>query len=152
VSETLRLSAAERDLALDEARAVLLSARDGAYRDQLQSLVAALEQGESPAGLAEPLERIVSLGLQSGRIRHLYGPGGEQAALRLYRRLPGGRAVQASADEVGAALTALRGRTLDSVAIQPAGPGSFTLALAAGGIELSVRLDRQGARLHSVEA
>ena len=44
--------------------------------------------------LAEQLEPIVSLGLQSGRIRSVYGPGGEQAALRLYRKLPGGRAVR----------------------------------------------------------
>ena len=76
----------------------------------------------------------------------------KERALRLYRKLPGGRAVQASAEEVGTALSSLRGRTLDSIAIQPAGPGAFTIALTADGIQLSVRLDRQGARLHSVEA
>lgn len=150
--EPLRLSAAEREVALDEVQAVLASAQGGAYRDQLSELADALEAGEVPAALDDPLEQIVSLGLQSGRIRTIYGPGGEQAALRLYRRLPGGRAVQASATEVGEALSSLNGRTLDSVAITPLGPGAFTVALAADGIQLSVRLDRQGARLHSVEA
>jgi hypothetical protein len=152
MTELLHVSTAERELALDEVQAVLASAQDGAYRDQLSEVVAALESGEVPAELADPLERVVSLGLQSGRIRSVYGPGGEQAALRLYRRLPGGRAVQASAAEVGEALSSLHGRTLDSVAITPLGPGAFTVALAADGIQLSVRLDRQGARLHSVEA
>jgi hypothetical protein len=152
MAESLRVSAAEREVALDEVRAVLASAQGGGYRDELESVVAALESGELPAELAEPLERIVSLGLQSGRIRSVHGPGAEQAALRLYRRLPGGRAVQASAEEVGEALSSLRGRTLDSVAITPVGPGSFTVALAADGVQLSVRLDRQGARLHAVEA
>jgi hypothetical protein len=155
MSETataIRVSAAEREVATDEVRAVLASARDGDYREQLEDLVTALEDGNVGGELAEALDRIVILGLQSGRIRHVYGPGGEQAALRLYRKLPNGRAVQASAEEVAEALSSLAGRTIDSVAIQPVGPGAFMLALAADGIHLSVRLDRQGARLHSAEA
>jgi hypothetical protein len=152
MAESIRVSATEREVALDEVRAVLASARDAGYRERLDAVAAALEAGEVDDKQAEQLEPIVSLGLQSGRIRSVYGPGGEQAALRLYRKLPGGRAVQASATEVGTALSSLRGRTLDSIAIQPAGPGAFTIALTADGIQLSVRLDRQGARLHSVEA
>jgi hypothetical protein len=148
----IRVSSAERDVAVDEVRAVLASARDEGYREQLEHLLEALDSGVVDDELADALDRIVSLGLQSGRIRHVYGPGGEQAALRLYRKLPSGRAVQASADEVAAALSSLAGRRLDSVAIQPAGPGAFTITLAADGINLAVRLDRQGARLHSVEA
>ena len=152
MAEPIRVSTTEREVALDEVRAVLASARDSGYRERLEELTVALEAGEVDDTQAEQLEPIVSLGLQSGRIRSVYGPGGEQAALRLYRKLPGGRAVQASATEVGVALSSLRGRTLDSIAIQPAGPGAFTIALTADGIQLSVRLDRQGARLHSVEA
>ena len=152
MAEPIRVSATEREVALDEVRAVLASARDAGYRERLEALAVALEAGSVDDELAEQLEPIVSLGLQSGRIRSVYGPGGEQAALRLYRKLPAGRAVQASAKEVGTALSSLRGRTLDSIAIQPVGPGAFTIALTADGIQLSVRLDRQGARLHSVEA
>lgn len=148
----IRVSATEREVALDEVRAVVASARDDGYRERLETLLAALEAGEVDEEVAVQLEPIVSLGLQSGRIRSVYGPGGEQAALRLYRKLPGGRAVQASAEQVGTALSALRGRMLDSIAIQSVGPGAFTLALTADGMQLSVRLDRQGARLHSVEA
>jgi len=148
----IRVSSAERDVAVEEVRAVLASVRDEGYREQLEELVEALEAGTVDDELAGALDRIVTLGLQSGRIRHVYGPGGEQAALRLYRKLPGGRAVQESAQEVAAALSSLAGRTLDSVAIQPVGPGAFSVSLSTDGIHLSVRLDRQGARLHSVEA
>lgn len=150
--ESIRVSATEREVALDEVLAVAASAQDAGYRARLDDLAAGLEAGEVDDAQAESLEPIVSLGLQSGRIRSVYGPGGEQAALRLYRKLPGGQAVKASAEEVGIALSSLRGRTLDSIAIQPVGPGAFTVSLTADGIQLSVRLDRQGARLHSVEA
>ena len=152
MAEPRKVSAPEREVALDEVRAVLASAQDAGYREGLESVAVAIEAGEVDDMQAGQLEPIVSLGLQSGRIRSVYGPGGEQAALRLYRKLPGGRAVQASTEEVDTALSSLRGRTLDSIAIQPVGPGAFTVALSADGIQLSVRLDRQGARLHSVEA
>ena len=152
VATPIRLSAAEREVVVEEVRAVLTNARDDGYRYHLEEVIEALEDGRLDDDLASVLEPIVTLGLQSGRIRHVYGPGGEQAALRLHRKLPSGRAVQASADEVSEALSTLVGRTLDSVAIQPVGPSAFSVMLTTDGIALSVRLDRQGARLHAVEA
>ena len=129
---------------------MLAIAGDPDYRDELAFLIAAIEDGEIPAESEETLEQLVELGLQAGRIRALYGPGGEQAALRLYRKLPRGSELGASAREVSKALGALAGRELESVSIQALGPGAFTLSLVAGGTELTVRLDRQGARLASV--
>src|SRR5262249_20315502 len=87
-----------------------------------------------------------------GRLRALYGPGGEQAALRLYRKLPRGRELGSSTRAVSDAVAALEGRRLERVALQSVGPGAFLLTLAAGGRELSLRLDRQGARLSSAAA
>ena len=80
----------------------------------------------------------------------MYGPGGERAALATYRRLPNGAAVTASAREVSEALRALAGQELRSVSLEAIGPGAFSLSLAAGSAEITIRLDRQGARLHSV--
>ena len=140
----------EREVALAEAQSVLAVAGDPGYRDELALLIAAIEDGEVPAESEETLEQLVELGLQAGRIRALYGPGGEQAALRLYRRLPRGSELGASAREVSSALRALEGRELESVSVQALGPGAFSLTIAAGGTELTVRLDRQGARLASV--
>ncbi len=147
---TLSLAGEEREVALAEAQSVLAVAGDSGYRDELAFLIAGIEEGEVPAESEETLEQLVELGLQAGRIRALYGPGGEQAALRLYRRLPRGAELGASAREVSKALRALQGRELESVSVQALGPGAFTLSLTAGGTELTVRLDRQGARLASV--
>jgi hypothetical protein len=147
-SVALRGEAAE--VALGEAQAVLAMVHDDERRERLADLVAAIGDGEVGGADAEALEELLELGLQTGRLRAVYGPGGEQAALRLYRRLPRGRALKESASDVSAALTALAGKPLERVSLDAVGPGAFLLSIAAGGAELSVRLDRQGARLASV--
>jgi hypothetical protein len=97
------------------------------------------------------LEPILELALQAGRIRSIYGPPGETAALRLYRKLPRGAALQQSAREVSDALRALQGHTLEGATLTAVGPGAYTLTLATSAGRLSVKLDRQGARIASVE-
>lgn len=146
----LRLREAEREVALGEARSVLALVREEGRRAQLSALAAAAEEGSLGAGEQATLEGLLELGLQTGRIRALYGPGGEQAALSLYRRLPRGAELEASARAVSDALEALRGLPLQRVELRALGPGAFALSLAAGGSEVSVRLDRQGARVASL--
>jgi hypothetical protein len=138
------------DVALGEAQAVLALVHDPERRGRLADLVAAVQDGELGDEEAQSLEELLELGLQSGRIRGVYGPEGEQAALKTYRRLPGGRALADSAADVSEALSALAGKTLDDVKVQSTGPGAYLITLAVDGLELSVRLDRAGARLHSV--
>ncbi|HEY8407422.1 MAG TPA: hypothetical protein VIK66_05550 [Gaiellaceae bacterium] len=138
------------DVALGEAQAVLALVHDPERRGRLADLVAAVQDGELGDEDAQSLEELLELGLQSGRIRGVYGPEGEQAALKTYRRLPGGRALADSAADVSEALSALSGKTLDDVKVQSTGPGAYLITLAVDGLELSVRLDRAGARLHSV--
>jgi hypothetical protein len=140
----------EREVALAEAQAVLAVAADPGYRDELAGLVAAADEGSLGDDDALVLERVLELGLQAGRIRALYGPGGEQAALRLYRRLPRGAELGASARSVTEALGGLSGRTLESISVDAVGPGAYTLSVAVDGATLSIRLDRQGARVGAV--
>jgi hypothetical protein len=149
----LALRGEEREVALAEVDAVRAVAQAGDYRERLDALRESLEDEGTvdPEGVAE-LERLVTIALQSGRIRALYGPGGEQALLRLYRRLPGGVELSASAAAVGEALSGLQGRALESVSLSAVGPGAFSLTVVAGGVQLKVHLDRQGARLASAEA
>lgn len=146
----MRLHGEAQEIALAETQAVLAMARDDRYRGRLASLQAAATEGEVDGEDAETLQELLEVGLQSGRLRALYGPGGERAALSTYRRLPGGAAVAESAREVSEALRSLAGQELRSVSLDAVGPGAFTLSLAAGAAEVTVRLDRQGARLHSV--
>jgi len=148
VAVAIRGEAAE--VALGEAQAVLAHVLDPERRGRLADLAAAVQDGELGDDEAQALEELIELGLQSGRIRSVYGPEGEQAALKTYRRLPGGRALVDSAEEVTNALAALEGKTLEEVKVQFTGPGSYLVTLAVEGLELSVRLDRAGARVHSV--
>ena len=39
---------------------------------------------------------------------------------------------------------------IESVKVQSAGPGAYVVSVAVEGLELSVKLDRAGARIHSV--
>jgi hypothetical protein len=149
MSSALKLGGDGQELALAETQAVLALA-SGEYRERLANVVAAVGEGEVAGEELETLEEVLELGLQSGRLRALYGPGGEQAALRLYRRLPRGAALVGSAEDVSRALAALRDKPIESISLSAVGPGAFALTIAAGGIELSLRLDRQGARLASV--
>ena len=156
MSETLagreiRVSEAEAELALAETRAVLAAAVAEDYRTQLGDLEEAIEAGVLGEDDALTLEPILELALQAGRIRAIYGPPGETAALRLYRKLPRGAALQQSAREVSDALSSLQGHTLEGATLTAVGPGAYTLSLATDEGRLSVKLDRQGARITSVE-
>lgn len=150
MSSSLRLEGEAAEVALGEAQAVLAMVHDEERRGRLADLIAAVNEGEVGDEDAEALTELLELGLQTGRLRAVYGPGGEQAALRVFRRLPRGKELGDSAREVTGALASFVGKPLESVQIQATGPGAFLLTLAAEGIELSVRLDRQGARLTSV--
>jgi len=150
MSSAVHLSEQAQEVALAEAQAVRALASGEEYRGRLADLIAAVGDGLVQGEEAATLEELLELGLQSGRIRARYGPGGEQAALSLYRRLPRGAELTQSAREVTAALRALEGRELGSVELTAVGPGAFALSLATGGLEVSLRLDRQGARVSSV--
>jgi hypothetical protein len=152
MSSAVSVSGPSREVALAEAQAVRALAAGEEYRARLADLVAAIDDGEVSGDDAETLEGLLELGLQSGRIRAHYGPGGEQAALSLYRRLPRGAELAESAREVTEALRALEGRELSSIQLTAVGPGAFTLSVSADELEVSLRLDRQGARVASVSA
>jgi hypothetical protein len=150
VASVLSLNDAQREVALAEAQAVLTMVHDERRRERLAELVADVDEGELSESSADALEEIFELGLATGRLRALYGPDGEQAALLTFRKLPRGAELAAGAREVSEALGALEGRRIDSISLVNAGPGSYVLSLATEGLELSVRVDRQGARVHSV--
>ena len=151
VAAGIKVSETEQELALAETRAVLAAAASEEYREQLLELGEGLEEGLLDDQQALTLEPILELALQAGRIRGIYGPPGETAALRLYRKLPRGVALQRSAREVSEALTSLQGHTLEGATLTAVGPGAYTLSIATAEGRLSVKLDRQGARITSVE-
>lgn len=147
----MTLKGEAREVALAEVQTVQSMARDETMRERLTGLVAAVDEGILADGEdAELLESVLELGLQTGRIRAYYGPGGEQAALSTLRRLPRGRTRTDSARAVTEALRALNGSQLGAVRIAAVAPGAFTLTIEADGFEAAVRLDGTGARLTSL--
>ena len=74
----VELKGEAREVVLAEAQSVLAMARDDEVRGRLGQLVAAAEEGTVDGDAAELLESVLELGLQAGRIRAYYGPGGEQ--------------------------------------------------------------------------
>jgi hypothetical protein len=145
-----QLKGEAREVALAETHAVLAMARDDSMRERLGELVGQVDDGAVEGEALELLEQVLELGLQTGRIRAYYGPGGEQAALKTLRRLPRAHARSDSASDVSNALAAFAGRTLDRVSITAVGPATYMLSIHAEGFEASVRLDSSGARLQSV--
>jgi hypothetical protein len=150
VTDSVALKGEAREVALAEAQTVQSLARDETMRGRLAELVAAVDDGDVGGDSAELLESVLELGLQTGRIRAYYGPGGEQAALKTLRKLPRGRVRSDSARDVSTALKTLAGSTIEAVSISAVAPGAFTLSIEAGGVQASVRLDGNGARLTSL--
>jgi hypothetical protein len=146
----LALRGEAREVVLAEVQAVRAHAQDAAMKDRLADLVAAVDDTEIGDDNAELLESVLELGLQTGRIRAYYGPGGEQAALSTLRKLPRGRLRGESAADVTRALETLTGAALDGIRIAAVAPGAFTLSIQAGGVEANVRLDSTGVRLTSL--
>ena len=148
----VRVSGDAAEIATAEAQAVLAMVQDENRRGRLADVVAAIGDGEVTGQDADALAELLELGLQTGRIRALYGPEGEQATLALFRRLPLGRELTESTRELNEALHALEGKTIERVAVTALGPGEYGVTLSTEDYELVLRLGRAGARLATIGA
>jgi hypothetical protein len=148
----VRVSGEAAEVASAEAQAVLAMVQDEERRGRLADVVAAIADGEVSGQDADALAELLELGLQTGRVRAVYGPEGEQAALALYRRLPLGRELTESTRDLNEALQALEGKTIERVAVNALGPGEYGVTLSTEDYELVLRLGRAGARLATIGA
>lgn len=147
----MRISAVEQELLAPEIAGFAAALHDPAARARYEALRAAVESGEVGDELAGHLANVLEVGLQSGRLRRLYGADGEQALTRLFQRTPAGAALTAQANAVSEALAALHGHVIEEVRIAAVGPGSYSLTIDTDRCQISVRLDRGGVRVHNVE-
>jgi hypothetical protein len=152
LSDAVRVSGEAAEVARAEAQAVLAMVRDERRRGRLADVVAAVEDGEVEGADADALAELLELGLASGRVRAVYGPEGEQAALALFRRLPLGRELSESARELNQALAALEGRTIDRISVTAVGPAEYAVTISTDKYEVVLRLGRAGARLATIGA
>lgn len=147
----MKLSADERELLLTEVAQALDHVRAPELRVSYGELLSAVDQGEIPEDLMPPLETVLEIGLQSGRVRKVHLAPGETAARRLYARTPKGKALTSATESVNEALRALKGHTLEEIQITQPVPGTFSLLLETEHGKLQLRLDREGVRLQSLE-
>jgi hypothetical protein len=152
VTAAVRVSGEAAEVARAEAQAVLAMVQDETRRGRLADVVAAVEGGEVDGDDADALAELLELGLATGRVRALYGPEGEQAALALFRRLPLGRELTGSARDLNQALGALEGRTIDRISVNAVGPGEYGVTISTEDYEVVLRLGRAGARLATIGA
>ena len=150
MSSAIAVRGEAAEVASAEARAVLSMVQDEERRGKLADLVAAIEDGEVEGDDAQALEEVLELGLQTGRVRALYGPGGEQAALGLFRRLPLGKEIAETTRELNEALSALEGRRIEKISVTPVGPGEYGVTVSTEDFEIALRLGKAGARVTSI--
>ncbi len=148
----IRVTGEAAEVARAEAQAVLAMVQDEGRRGRLADVVAAVDDGEVDGPDADALAELLELGLSTGRLRAVYGPEGEQAALALFRRLPLGRELTESARELNGALEALEGRTIDKISVSAVGPGEYGVTISTEDYEIVLRLGRGGARLATIGA
>lgn len=146
----LALSATEQELLASEVRAVARIQRDPAVRQRYEDLAQAVDAGHIPEDRLGQLATILEIGLQSGRIRSVYGPDGEMAIGRLFQRTPRGAAVSAETSTVTKALQAIHGQVIDDIRVTALGPGSYSILLDTRQCQITIRLDRAGVRVDNV--
>jgi hypothetical protein len=147
---TPRLTAVEQELLAAEIRLVAQVHPNPATRQEYAELLGFVESGEVPADRLDQLATILEIGLESGRLRRLYGADGELALSRIFQRTPRGARLAADAAAVTQALGALRGQVIDEIRVTALGPGAYGVLVDTERCQVTLRLDRGGARVDSV--
>jgi hypothetical protein len=152
LSDAVRVTGEAAEVARAEAQAVLALVSDEGRRGRLADVLASVDGGEVEGQDADALAELLELGLSTGRVRAVYGPEGEQAALALFRRLPLGRELTESARDLNGALGALEGRTIEKLSVNVVGPAEYAVTISTEDYEVVLRLGRAGARLATIGA
>ena len=147
-----RVAGEAQEVARAEAQAVLAMVQDEGRRAKLADVVAAVDEGVVEGADADALAELLELGLATGRVRALYGPGGEQAVLGLFRRLPLGKEIAGTTRDLNEALRALEGRTVERISVSAVGPGEYGVTISTEDFEIALRLGKAGARVASIGA
>lgn len=115
------------------------------------ALAGAAADGLIPGDLVDAVERVAAVSLQTGRARRDGQVGDERLLAAVYRRTPAGTALAHRAREVNQALEALTGRQLRTARVAVPAPGSYSLTLEAGGVEVTLAIDTAGIEVRSLQ-
>jgi hypothetical protein len=142
----LPLESAEAETVGAEAAAFARALADPTARSRYARLAEAASSGEIPDDLVAPLETMLELLFNTGRVAN-------RAVLQsVFGRTPRGRHLAAAARDVNRALQTLRGQAVADVRISANGPTLHSLVIETDRCRLTVEVDRDGARIASLEA
>jgi hypothetical protein len=146
----VRIADDEREVVVAEALALADQLPPGPERAAYRELADAAEQGEIPDEWSGRLGDVLRLALETGRAQRVHGPEGTRRLLAVWRHTPEARSVREATDDVNAALAALEGLAVRSVRVAPTGPGGFSVAVAAGEVEIRLAVGREDVQVRSV--
>jgi hypothetical protein len=146
----MRVGEAEREYVVAEALALAEVVSEGESRAAYQEIAWAADQGDVPEDLSDRVGEIVTLAVETGRARSVHGPAGVRALIAVWKDTPQGKQAAGQAEKLNAALTALRGRTVESIRVLPTGPGTHAVTVSAGDVEMRLVFDRSEATLRSI--
>lgn len=146
----MRIGAVEQELLDQEIGALGALLRDARTRERYGALRDSVRAGDVPDDLMGHLGNLLELGLQSGRLRALYGADGAQALTRVFHRTPAGASLSEDAQAVTEALSGLQAQRIEDIRVSALGPGTYGLVIDTDRCQVSVRLDRSGVRVESL--
>jgi hypothetical protein len=147
---TLSLDELQQDLLTREVRAFVYGLADPEAQARYTGLLRAVESGEISEEHLDPLAGLLAVVLESGRVRALHGPAGENALLSLFQKTPQGAALAQMANAVNQALTGLERQVLAGITFRSTGPGTWALTLQTDRCELTMRIDRRGIQVENL--
>jgi len=147
---TIRVDGDARSILAAEAAALRDTIADPELRDGYLALAAAVADGQVDDDLVTALERLLDLGLRTGRVRRLHGPHAESAIARVFNATPAGQGLAAALAELNTALVALQGQPLHRLTFAARGPGSYTLSIETPAAGLTFDIGPGGVALRDV--
>src|SRR5437764_10114513 len=142
----MKLREDERELVAAETAAALERLPEGPARAGYEQLLAEVDAGELSEESLPFLERLVEVGLESGRIRGAHGAHAEMAANRLFQRTARGAALRDSLAAANQALAELAGDAIEQIAFELRSPGAYTVSVATNRCRATLIMDRNGVR------
>ena len=146
----LELQPSEQEILREDVPAFARTLKDPASRERYSVLAEAVETGSVPAELHGSLETMLELALQTKAIRRRHGPDAERALTDLFFRTGRGAAQRQAARDVTRALEALKGQTIERIAVTAA-PGRHVIAINTDRAHLTLSVDRGGVQVDRVE-
>ena len=137
--------------ALTDAALAFAAALPPAGAQPYRALAAAAADGAVPVDQLADLERVCALALETGKARSIGGAEAERLLTGMYRRTPGGQAMQTEVADLNRALAQLAGRELRAVRLSWKMPGRYGLSLSVDGFDLTLSIEPDGLSVQTLQ-